>query len=161
MSSQPPPIQPAAFTTFFSQKSTVLYNQVKIAFAISQAMGFREFRAIWDTGAEATVVTERVVSQCGLKPTGMRQIVTASGVQDAETYNVSLLLPNKVSVKGLRVSKVRKLSEGTDVLIGMDIIGLGDFAVSARDGETVFTFRIPSIERIDFTTGLPRKRISN
>ena len=32
----------------------------------------------------------------------------------------------------------------------MDIIGTGDFAVTNLDGKTVFTFRIPSAERIDF-----------
>jgi len=38
----------------------------------------------------------------------------------------------------------------SDVLIGMDIISLGDFAVTNFQEKTVFTFRIPSVERIDF-----------
>jgi hypothetical protein len=37
-----------------------------------------------------------------------------------------------------------------DVLIGMDIIGTGDFAVTNLGDTTVFTFRTPSVERIDF-----------
>ena len=36
------------------------------------------------------------------------------------------------------------------LLIGMDIIDLGDFAVTNADGITAFSFRIPSVEEIDF-----------
>lgn len=32
----------------------------------------------------------------------------------------------------------------------MDVIGLGDFAVSNYRGKTTFTFRVPSLEEIDF-----------
>ena len=38
-----------------------------------------------------------------------------------------------------------------DVLIGMDIIGSGDFAVTNSENKTVMTYRIPSVSRIDFT----------
>jgi hypothetical protein len=33
------------------------------------------FRGIWDTGATNTVITEAVVVQCGLQPTGMTKVV--------------------------------------------------------------------------------------
>lgn len=41
-------------------------------------------------------------------------------------------------------------TQNIDLLIGMDIIGLGDFAVTNLGGNTVFTFRVPSVEKIDF-----------
>ena len=37
-----------------------------------------------------------------------------------------------------------------DVLIGMDIIGRGDFAVTHPSGYTKFTFSMPSARDIDF-----------
>jgi hypothetical protein len=37
-----------------------------------------------------------------------------------------------------------------DILIGMDIITLGDFAVSNFEGVTKFSFRVPSLSHIDF-----------
>jgi hypothetical protein len=40
-----------------------------------------------------------------------------------------------------------------DVLIGMDIIGEGDFAVTHQDGKTTFSFRVPSLKTIDFRKG--------
>ena len=37
-----------------------------------------------------------------------------------------------------------------DVLVGMDIINTGDFAVTNLGGITKFSFRFPSLEHIDF-----------
>jgi len=36
------------------------------------------------------------------------------------------------------------------LLIGMDIINLGDFAITNAIGKTTFSFRIPSVQEIDF-----------
>lgn len=41
-------------------------------------------------------------------------------------------------------------SQGIDILIGMDIIKLGDFAISNYKGQTQFSFRIPSQEHVDY-----------
>jgi len=38
-----------------------------------------------------------------------------------------------------------------DVVIGMDVIGKGDLAVTNLNDKTTFTFRIPSEEEIDFS----------
>ncbi len=39
---------------------------------------------------------------------------------------------------------------GSKVLIGMDVMNLGDFAVTNHGGKTMFTFRTPSQKHIDF-----------
>lgn len=44
------------------------------------------------------------------------------------------------------------------LLIGMDIIGLGDFAVTNANDKTTFSFRIPSVREIDF---IPEAQESN
>lgn len=108
-----------------------------------------EYTAIWDTGATGTVITEKVVQDCGLKPVSMTQVHTAGGKRDCAVYFVSVYLPNKVVVPQLRVTE-GILSGPAEILIGMDIIRLGDFAVTNKDGKTVFTFRMPSMEVIDF-----------
>ena len=38
----------------------------------------------------------------------------------------------------------------SDVLIGMDIISRGDFAITHPGGRTKFSFRVPSQADIDF-----------
>jgi len=43
---------------------------------------------------------------------------------------------------------------GFDILIGMDIINKGDFAISNRNGKTMFSFRYPSMTDFDFQSEL-------
>jgi hypothetical protein len=42
------------------------------------------------------------------------------------------------------------LHGGIDALIGMDILGLGDFTVTHHGGNTTFSFCCPSRKDIDF-----------
>ena len=66
--------------------------------------------------------------------------------------------PHQCSAYGMVVGQclhdVSRISRSpgffSSLLVGMDIIGMGDFAVSNFKGETAFTFRLPSIERMDF-----------
>lgn len=113
-----------------------------------------QFLGVWDTGATGSVVSSRAARQCGLKPVGMVLVHHAGGQKMTNVYLVNLYLPMEVAFSQLRVTE-GELAGGVDVLVGMDVIGAGDFAVSNLKGKTVFTFRIPSCERIDF---LPRKR---
>lgn len=107
-----------------------------------------EFAALWDTGATGSVISQNVVAQCGLKPTGMITTHGVHGPQDVETFLVNFYLPNTVAIPNVRVSMGK--IHGGEILIGMDIIGLGSFAVSNFHGKTTFTFRMPSDREIDF-----------
>ena len=109
---------------------------------------FSKFKAIWDTGATCSVISQKVVDTLGLKPTGIARFLTAAGEQTTETYLVNLILPNQIRYECVRVC-VAEIS-CTDVLIGMDIITAGDFAVTNQGGKTTFSFRHPSMERFDF-----------
>ena len=77
----------------------------------------------------------------------------------AGVYYVSIGLPNGVAIPELRVID-GEISDGPEgrsqVLIGMDIIGAGDFAISTHSGETKFTYRLPSHENFDFVEQPPR-----
>ena len=106
------------------------------------------FDAIWDTGATNSVITQAVVDSCGLVPTGVAEVNHAGGSSQVATYLVNIALPNSVSYPGVRVSIGAVV--GGDILIGMDIIGTGDFTVTNFNGTTTFSFRHPSIEHIDF-----------
>ena len=96
------------------------------------------------------MITRRVVEDCDLKAIGMSRVRGVNDVRSAEAYLINIRLPNDVEFSNLRVIGTEELSGGADVLIGMDIIGAGDFAVSNYKGRTTFTFRCPSQARIDF-----------
>lgn len=110
----------------------------------------KKYISIWDTGATNSVISQKVVDESNLKPTGIAQVHSVTETKDCETFLVSILLPNKVIMPAVRVTKGEPF--GCDVLIGMDVIGAGDFAVTHKDGKTTFSFRLPSMEEIDFVT---------
>lgn len=144
--------QVKAFTTEYPGLSAVLMNTVTVHQAfdpVGQKVppGFN-FNGLWDTGATNTVITQQVVDACGLSPIGFTNICHANGADVVEVYLVAIMLPNGTGFPSVRVTKGQLT--GTDMLIGMDIIGAGDFAVTHANGKTVFTYRQPSTARIDF-----------
>jgi predicted aspartyl protease len=114
----------------------------------------KQYVAIWDTGATASVITEKVVFECGLKQISIQDVHTASETYQAEVYLISLTLPNNVHFAAVRVTKGKLVGE-FDVLVGMDVITQGDFAVTNHGGKTFFSFRCPSVGQIDFTGKAP------
>jgi hypothetical protein len=110
--------------------------------------------ALWDTGASATVISDTLAADLGLAPTGMVRITHAGGASTHHTYIVNVFLPNHVEILGVEVSEA-PLS-GFDMLIGMDIITLGDFAFTNKDGRSCFSFRMPSLADTDYTAEINR-----
>lgn len=135
-----------AFTT--SGKS--ILNQLKNTAIVR--CGGKEIKvdALWDTGATMTNISQEVVKALGLVPTGRQRMLTPSGSYDAPTYLIDVELPNQVIIKDLRVCSSEIGSQRIGLLIGMDIISTGDFAVSNYNGKTVFTFRSPSAQVTDY-----------
>lgn len=109
----------------------------------------QQYNAVWDTGATGSVITQQVADDLGLQPTGMTVVHGIEGESNTETYLVNITLPNGVMFHGLKVTKAKLL--GFDVLIGMDVMGAGDFAITNFDEKSVMTFRVPSKGVIDFS----------
>ena len=49
---------------------------------------------------------------------------------------------------------------GCEVLIGMDIITVGDFVVTNRNGKTVFSFQTPSTHEYDFVKQIRNGKVN-
>lgn len=110
---------------------------------------FVQVDALWDTGATCTCISHETVSQLALVPTGMMTVKTASGTEDVKTYLINIGLPNHIAIEEVRVCDSAIGEQGIGMLIGMDIISMGDFSVTNRQN-TVFSFRIPSIKEINY-----------
>lgn len=110
----------------------------------------RQYTALWDTGATGTCITKRVVEELGLKPIGKANCSHPGGCEMRDRYLVSLVLPNKVGVQDISVVDVEQ-DGGIDVLIGMDIITMGDFVLTNARDKTHFSFRTPALGGVDFS----------
>ncbi len=104
-------------------------------------------RVIWDTGATSSVINLGIADQLGLIPTGQTIVTTANGEAIANTYVINIDLPPLDQPQKVRILNINapeaNLGPSTEMLIGMDVISLGDFTVQNCDGETHFSLCLP------------------
>ena len=136
----------SAFTLEYPAISKRLETDVVVQYGSSEVSA----KALWDTGATSTCISKDIVDSLNLIALGRQNILTPSGLSIANTYMVDIVLPNHVTVTGVKVCDSEIGSQGLGVLIGMDIINLGDFAVSNYNDRTTFSFRIPSQIKTDY-----------
>lgn len=142
----------SAFTT----KYEYISNQLKNIVQLDNGSIKIDAVAQWDTGATNTCISHDVVSKLSLSPTGFSQCHTPSGVVLQNAYKIDVWLPNNLKVESVRVNESEIGLQGIDILIGMDIICLGDFAVSNCNGTTFFTFRYPSVEEANYVQSIKK-----
>ena len=102
-----------------------------------------------DTGANRSCISSVIVDALGLSPSGKSDILTASGRIETDEFRVNLkFCDTPLSVDDVVVSNV-DMNVTDEVIIGMDIITLGDFAISTIDGKVIASMVIPSALKMD------------
>lgn len=110
----------------------------------------KPYQAIWDTGATGSVISPKVVQALNLQPITMQYVQDANSKRLVNVYLIALYLPNNIIFGSIKVTEANLGSGGPDVLIGMDVIAHGDFALTCKGGKTKFSFQFPSGSDIDF-----------
>ncbi len=107
---------------------------------------------IWDTGATNSVVTESVAKALNLPILNYTKVRGIHGVKTVPVYYVKIALRDCDISLVVDVTECDELSNDGSIglLIGMDLISKGDFAISNFKGKTTMSFRVPSQEVIDF-----------
>ena len=120
-----------------------------------------QVRALWDTGATGSCISKGLAKHLNLKPIDMCTVRGVSGPAESYVYYIDLLLPSNVEILNVRVSEF--LDNGTfEIIVGMDIITIGDFAISNKDGKSTVSFRTPPAdEYIDFVKQLTESKSGN
>ena len=122
-------------TPFFERKKGVLVSGCEVE------------STVWDTGATNTIISSAVIDALGLKPVRQTQIEGVGGCMDSSVYKINIYVDGCLEFTGIEA-----LSGDIgdyDVIIGMDIITLGDFVITNKDDQTWFAFRYPSSEHIE------------
>lgn len=104
--------------------------------------------ALWDTGAYSSVINQKVVDALGLIPVDRNRACGVNGWYESPVYVIDLQLPNNIKITGLPVSLGGMVA--ADILIGMDVISLGDLKLT-NSGETEFVIRTPTEGNAPFT----------
>ena len=75
-------------------------------------------------------------------------IATPSGTAIYNKYMIDIELPNDIEIKDVTVCESEIGAQKLDLIIGMNIISKGDFAISNYNNKTKFSFRIPTSAEI-------------
>jgi len=144
-----------AFTALFDKITDELTSPVKIYsdFITGRQSNAPpiEITALWDTGATGTCIKPYLKDKLNLRLLTTQTLLAGVGgeVQTCITL-INIQLMHGVEIKDCPVY-IADFPGDEDILIGMDIINMGDFVVCNTDGKTSFSFTIPPLpERTDF-----------
>jgi hypothetical protein len=109
--------------------------------------------ALWDTGASLSSISQELAVRLSLSKVDRGLVAGFGGYQVANFDIVDILLPNQVLIPNVRVAEF--ITNGKfDVIVGMDIITLGDLSITNHDGLSVVSFRMPPGDKhTDYVTG--------
>lgn len=137
---------------------SIIYNAGKIVdeistpVIISNAFDNKSTQtlALWDTGATDCAITEDLVKQLNLPVVSKAIVMSVHGRQTVNVHYVKLKLENSSLVFRIPVTSCNELSEDGSIgfLIGMNLITKGDFLISNFKGETVMSFKVPSVKKL-------------
>ncbi len=142
------PVVFSAFTHFSDKIQNVLITKARIRLAQSIATIYKipfkdlEVEAIWDTGATRTAISRSIVRKLNLIPIARTNVQAAGNSYISDVYKVDIFLPNRVIVNDVHVTEAKNIQD-SEILIGMDIINIGDFSITNADEKTYFSFRFP------------------
>jgi hypothetical protein len=107
-------------------------------------------KALWDTGATQSCISDRLANELNLEMIGFVEISSAIGVHNVPTFYANLVLPSRLVFHDLELIQFNYTEDDCDLIFGMDIMTQGDLAMTNLEGRTVFSFRIPSLHTLDF-----------
>ena len=118
------------------------------------------FRCMWDTGTSLTLVSTRVADALGLEVSDETVTLRSAlgGVSTAQKRVAYLHIVLGAIPLRLKVGVVSSPCSDSDidVMIGMDLISQGSFAISYDGGQLMFSFCYPPAPMpLDFTEMLP------
>lgn len=140
--------------TAFTHPCEGIVNRICIDCIISlpndESSETEELKALWDTGAMATCISDARAKQMGLVQVDTTQVLGANNVPfDAPVYVVRVRMGDFI-IPANKVIGLPMKDAGHEMIIGMDIISRGDLTITNSQGRTVLTFREPSLETIDY-----------
>ena len=104
-----------------------------------------EYKAIWDTGAERSCIFSDVIKPFNLQKVSTFNLRTVNRNEPVNTYFISISLKELGKISdNIEIIGLNRNTDIFDVIIGIDIINMGDFYFGIEDGCSIFKFRIPS-----------------
>jgi len=102
------------------------------------------YKTLFDTGAEISGITQKVVDDLGLKKVKDIEMRDASGhIINVPTYYVDIVIPTKPSEFSFHVEVPLAVStQSEDILLGMNILSQCSFSLEKRENDYKLTLVI-------------------
>ena len=106
------------------------------------------YKAIWDTGSMQTSISQKIVSRHRLFCIDKKLIKSFRGVSEQSIYDICIgFASSGRGYSHVKVTDGVPYDLGCDVIVGMDIISLGDFHLRKENDEYIFTFKLYDYEQ--------------
>lgn len=148
-----------AFTTTNPRfvREIITEAEVSIPHVGNPTAEFIKTSALWDTGATNSVITPLLVDKLGIKSITQIRSLHAGGESIADVYMIDIVLPNKLVIPNVKVSKCAEQGGRFGIIIGMDIISMGDFSISGQYPRRMVSFCLPSSIHVDYVRLLQQR----
>lgn len=104
---------------------------------------------IWDTGSEGCLISETLATKLKLTQIGIKRVIGVNIERISPEYVLNIFLPNGASFEVISALVGENIAED-EILLGMNIINKGDFAITNANQSTSMSYRTPSVVRINF-----------
>lgn len=102
--------------------------------------GKRIVNACWDTGATHTTVSKRIAEELGFEDYGEIYGFSVGSQMTYRKYKAIVDIGSKIRFNGIILGTEHISASDIGLLIGMDLISLGNFKLENLKGRTVFSF---------------------
>jgi hypothetical protein len=141
----------ATLSFYFENKESRIITPIQLHSYPFNSMLSLSTSAMWDTGAVMSAITPETREKLKSKTVNRIKIAAIHTTQEVDVVLVTIELPNRVIKQTIEVA-VCNIASNAGMIIGMDIISLGDFALSNGNGQTLFSFAVPPfMDKIDFS----------
>jgi predicted aspartyl protease len=110
-------------------------------------------KALIDTGASRSAISSSFAQAAKLISYEKCTIRMAKGEYISSVYAIDIMFPHQILAKNIKAAEFSE-SRSFDLIIGMDILLMTDFALTNAGGVAVLSLRAPPADKhIDFTQG--------
>lgn len=99
-------------------------------------------KAIWDTGALTSCISNKLARKMGLQVVDTGIGVTPTGQTEIQYYFVDVHISDDIIIPNVCVAGFPLENHDVNFLVGMDIITKGDLSIRNVEGKTKIEFRI-------------------
>lgn len=143
---------PFAITATTLGKPKFLYTKILVVnLDCDDKIAAAYVNALWDTGAASSVMTRALAERLGFR---FEKEIPSRGITGEEMSKYGYAYVSMVANGGI-IEALTGIVENLprndySFIIGMDVIGRGNFAISSDGFSTTLSFTVPGISTVDF-----------